>query len=453
MGKRTKPEYLEPLLPPQNIELEDAVLGAILLEQDAWFPIADIFSPDLFYKEQNQIIAEAIITLKNNNEGTDILMVTTQLKKMGKLEYVGGSYYVSGLTNRIASSANIQFHARILMQEAIKREAIISGTTLIKKSFETASDCFDVIDEWEKSLTAITSKLFTSKSTTSLMLCNKVLEHNKLITTRINDVIGVPSGFVDIDRLMAGWQKSDLLILAARPGMGKTALALRWARHAAIAKKPTAIFSMEMSETQLYKRLCSQETDIPLDQFTKTGMDADTVTLFNRDMEELKHAPLFIDDAGGLTIFELRNKARKLKREENIELIIIDYLQLMSGTGKEGNREQEVSVISRGLKSLAKELDIPIIALSQLSRTVESRPGSSKIPQLSDLRDSGAIEQDADIVFFIYRPEYYGIMYDSNNNSTIGLAKLIIAKNRHGALEEIDLKWIGSCTKFTDYND
>lgn len=436
-------------LPPQSIELEEAVLGAILLENDALHIAMDILTKEAFYKEQNGKVFEAIVNLFNRSEPIDILTVTQELKRIGQLEFIGGSYYVSSLTNRIASSANIEFHARIVLQSAIKRSIILNGTNLIKEAYDDTTDVFDLIDIWEKNLNSLTNKICANRATDSQSLYDKILEETKSIRKNPSSVIGVDSGFKDFNRLMNGWQKSDLAILAARPGMGKTALMLCFARAAVKSKSPTAIFSLEMSAIQLYKRMSSQETDIPHEVF-KSGMDSDTEKLFIRDMEYFKTCPLYIDDEGGISIFQLRNKARKLKREKNIELIIIDYLQLMSGGTKDGNREQEVSAISRGLKALAKELDVPIIALSQLSRQVENRAGNGKIPQLSDLRDSGSIEQDADMVFFIYRPEYYGIGFDADNNPTNGLAKIITAKNRHGPLDDINLKWIGGLMKFTD---
>lgn len=435
---------------PQSVELEEAVLGAILLERDAFEQVSDIFSPDIFYKEQHMNVAQAILNLKNEGKSVDILTVTQELKRIGLLENTGGAYFVSSLTNRIASSANIEFHLRIVLQNAIKREVILQSTKLIKEAYEDTSDAIELIDDYEKAVTALTSKVYTTKSYTSTELYSKMLEENKAILENPNKVQGIETGFRDLDILLNGWQRSDLIILAARPGMGKTAFVLCTARHAIKKGMPVALFSMEMSAMQLYKRMASQETEIPHD-IIKKGMDQSTENTFKRDMDMLKNAPLYIDDQGGLTLFELRNKARKLKRDKKIQMIIIDYLQLMGGSGKEGNREQEISIISRGLKSLAKELDIPIIALSQLSRKVEERP--SKIPILADLRDSGSIEQDADMVFFLYRPEYYGFNYDANNNPTAGIAKLITAKNRHGALDDIDLRWIGYLTKFTNYGE
>lgn len=378
-------------LPPQAVELEEAVLGAVLLEKEAVNVVIDILTPESFYKEQNGKVFNAILTLFKINEPIDLLTVTQELKRTGELEFVGGSFYVSSLTNRIASSANIEFHARIVAQKFIQRELIRIGTQTIRAAYEEGTDCFDLLEDHEKDITGIISGLNIPKGMKSDKLYAELLERNKKILENPNTVLGVETGFTELNNLMKGWQNSDLILLAARPGQGKTALSLCLAKNAVLSGTPTAIFSLEMSSEQLYRRMAAQETEIPHD-LVKNGMDPATEALFIRDMAKLRDAPLFIDDSGGLSIFQLRNKARKLKREEQLGLIIVDYLQLMSGTGKEGNREQEISTISRGLKSLAKELNIPIIALSQLSRQVEQRP--DKRPQLSDLRDSGCLTAD-----------------------------------------------------------
>jgi len=439
-------------LPPQAIELEEAVLGAMLLESEALNKVIDILVPESFYKEQNGKVYNAILNLFKANSPVDLLTVTQELKRTGELEFVGGSYYVSALTNRIASSANIDMHARIVAQKFMQRELIRIGTNSIKMAYEDTTDVFDLLDEHEKEITGIVAGLNVSIGYSSSDLYANILERNKRIRENPNVATGIDTGFPSLNSMMNGWQNSDLVILAARPGMGKTALALCFAKNAALSGVPTAMFSMEMSAEQLYIRLASLETEIP-HSIIKRGMDLDTEKIFKRDMDKLKSAPLFIDESGGLSIFELRNKARKLKRDKDIKLILVDYLQLMYGTGKEGNREQEISVISRGLKKLAKELNIPIIALSQLSRQVENRPGTSKVPQLSDLRDSGSIEQDADMVFFIYNPSVYGITHDAEGNSTEGMVQIINAKNRHGATEDVYLKWIGDLMKFKDLKD
>jgi len=439
-------------LPPQAVDLEEAVLGAMLLEREALSTVIDILSPQAFYKEQNGRVFAAMVALFNRSEPVDILTVTQELKRTGELEFVGGAYYVSALTNRIASSANIEFHARIVAQKYIQRELIRLSTETIRTAYEDSTDVFELLDETTKNIFEILDSNVRKQHDKMSSLIAKAIEEIETAASHTDGLIGVPSGFTAMDRITGGWQKSDLLILAARPGMGKTAFVVSMARNAAVEfNKPTAIFSLEMSSLQLVKRLISSETEITQDKLLKGNLDNHEFVQLHERIKKLSVAPLYIDDTPALSIFELRAKARRLKENQKIELIIIDYLQLMSGgpEGK-GNREQEISQISRGLKSLAKELEVPIIALSQLSRQVENRPGGSKRPQLSDLRESGAIEQDADMVMFIYRPEYYGLEVDEQNEPTRGRAEVIIAKNRHGSLETIKLRFIGQYAKFAD---
>lgn len=439
------------MLPPQAIEIEEGVLGAILIEPSSYHTVADLIFPELFYLEKNQLVCEAICRLTNNGSAVDILTTCQELKRMNKLEAVGGAYYVSSLTNRMASAANIEIHTRILMEKFLKRECIMLSTQLIKKAYEPDSDPFDILEQSEKNMTAITSRVFTGKTETTHTLLQRFVDENEAIVKNKGAIIGVPSGFHDLDVITHGWNKSDLIVLAARPGMGKTAFVIGAAAHAVKQKVPVGIFSLEMSALQLFKRIASQETDIPLEMISFSGLQKTEMDLLIRDMQALMAGQLLIDDTGGISLYDLRNKARKWKRENKIKLLIVDYLQLIDAGIKGGNREQEVSAISRGLKALAKELDIPIIALSQLSRQVENRTGGDKKPKLSDLRDSGAIEQDADLVMFIHRAEYYGIQEFDNNMPTKGIAEIIIAKNRHGALDTVSLKWIETCTKFTNY--
>lgn len=444
-------------LQPQAVELEEAVLGAMLLEKEALSTVIDILSPESFYKEQNGKVFAAIVNLFNRSEPVDILTVTQELKRTGELEFVGGSYYVSSLTNRIASSANIEFHARIVAQKYLQRELIRIGTETIKTAYEDSTDVFELLDNTTKNIFEILDSNVRKQHDKMSTLIAKAIDEIEAAANQTDGLLGVPSGFTALDRITGGWQRSDLLILAARPGMGKTAFVVTMAKNAAVEfNKPVAIFSLEMSSIQLVKRLISSETELAQDKILKGNLENHEFVQLNERIKKLATAPLFIDDTPALSIFELRAKARRLKENQKIELIIIDYLQLMSGgpDGK-GNREQEISTISRGLKSLAKELEIPIIALSQLSRQVENRPGGSKRPQLSDLRESGAIEQDADMVMFIYRPEYYGLEVDENNEPTRGRAEVIIAKNRHGALETVKLRFIGQYAKFADldYNE
>ncbi len=439
-------------LPPQAVELEEAVLGAMLLEREALSTVIDILSPEAFYKEQNSRVFTAMIALFNRSEPVDILTVTQELKRSGELEIVGGAYYVSALTNRIASSANIEFHARIVAQKYLQRELIRISTDTIKSAFEDSTDVFELLDETTKNIFEVLDSNVRKQHDKMSTLIAKAIEEIEAAANQKDGLLGVPSGFTALDRITGGWQKSDLLILAARPGMGKTAFVVSMAKNAAVDfNKPVAIFSLEMSSIQLVKRLISSETELSQDKILKGNLENHEFEQLNQRIKKLAVAPLYIDDTPALSIFELRAKARRLKENQKVELIIIDYLQLMSGgpDGK-GNREQEISQISRGLKSLSKELEIPIIALSQLSRQVENRPGGSKRPQLSDLRESGAIEQDADMVMFIYRPEYYGLEVDENNEPTRGRAEVIIAKNRHGALETVKLRFIGQYAKFAD---
>lgn len=438
-------------LPPQAVDLEEAVLGAILLEESAYFEVADILSPNLFYKEEHSRICQAIINIKDRGDKADILTVCQELKKSGELELVGGAYKISSLTNRIASSAHIEIHLRVIQEMWVKREAIMSSTKIIKDCYDETADFSDIIDEYEQNLISITDRLFTDKADDLSVLNKSLLEDNAVLRSKRGTVIGISTGFEEMDIVLGGWQNSDLIILAARPGMGKTALALNYAINAAVNDRSVAMFSLEMSSLQLYKRMASQTTQIPLEMILREGMDDATLNTYNRDIQELLSKKIYIDDSSSNTIFDIRSKARKLKREKKISMIIVDYIQLIpSGKSSSGNREQEVSHISRSLKLLAKELNVPIIALSQLSRNSENRPGGSKKPQLSDLRESGSIEQDADQVQFIFRPEYYNISVDEDNQPTKGMAKIIIAKNRHGAITDVALRFKADCVLFQD---
>lgn len=439
-------------LQPQAVELEEAVLGAMLLEKDALSTVIDVLSPESFYKEQNGIIFKAIYNLFNKSEPVDILTVTQELKRTGELEIVGGSFYVSSLTNRIASAANIEYHARIVAQKYLQRELIRISTDTIKSAYEDSTDVFELLDSTTQHIFQILDSNVRKQHAGMTSLIAQAINEIEAAAAQTDGLLGVPSGFTALDRITGGWQKSDLLILAARPGMGKTAFVVTMAKNAAVEfNKPVAIFSLEMSSLQLVKRLIASETEISQDKILKGNLDNHEFVQLNERIKKLSVAPLYIDDTPALSIFELRAKARRLKEQQNVQLLIIDYLQLMSGgPDSKGNREQEISQISRGLKSLAKELEIPIIALSQLSRQVENRPGGSKRPQLSDLRESGAIEQDADMVMFIYRPEYYGLEVDENNQPTKGRAEIIIAKNRHGSIVDVPLRFIGQYAKFAD---
>lgn len=439
-------------IPPQAIDLEEAVLGALMLEQNALTAVIDILKPEVFYKESHQVIYAAIHRLFAKSEPIDILTVTNELKSSGELELIGGAYFITQLTNRVASTANIEYHARIISQKYIQRELIKISSEIIKDAFEDTTDVFDLLDKAEKNLFAVSENNFRRDYDSMQALVKEAINDIQSARDHDGNLRGIPSGFTELDRVTAGWQKSDLIILAARPGMGKTALVLSMARNIAVDFNiPIAVFSLEMSSIQLVTRLISSETLLPANKLKKGNLENYEWEQLNAKIGKLVDAPLFIDDTPALSIFELRAKCRRLKAQHNIQMVIIDYIQLMSiGGDNKGNREQEISTISRSLKALAKELNVPVIALSQLNRSVETRAGSKR-PILSDLRESGAIEQDADLVCFIYRPEYYKIDQDEEGNSTRGMAEIIIAKHRNGALADVKLQFIDKFAKFLDF--
>lgn len=444
---------------PQARELEELVLGAIMLEQNAFDNVSAILkSPENFYVDAHQRIYKAMIRLTENNQPIDMYTVTEQLRTSAELEMVGGSYFIASLTNKVASSANIEAHARIVIQKYLKREIITLASQSIKDAFDETVDVFDLLDQTEADLFKLAE---TNMKKSAVEIGAVVLEEVDAISERRKNAVdgevvtGVKTGFAQLDRLTSGWQKSDLIVLAARPGMGKTAFTLALARNAAINdSKGVAFFSLEMSTNQLVSRLISMETEIESEKIKKGLLLENEWKHLVKNIDNLKQAPIFIDDTPAIGIFELRAKCRRLKAKHDIQLIIIDYLQLMTGTvdGKgAGNREQEISLISRNLKGIAKELNVPIIALSQLSRAVETR-GGAKRPMLSDLRESGAIEQDADMVVFLYRPEYYKITQDDEGLDTRDMAEVIIAKHRNGSLDTVKTKFIGKFAKFMDFD-
>jgi replicative DNA helicase len=439
-------------LQPQAVDLEEAVLGAMMLEKNAINDAIDILTPDSFYKETHQKIYEAIQQLFSDSQPIDILTVTSKLRSNGFLELVGGPAYIASLTNRVASAANIEYHARIIQQKYIQRELIGIASTTIKDAFEDTADVFDLLDKTESGLYRITQGNIRKDYRKMHELIHEAIDEIEKAKKNTDGVSGVPTGFVDLDKVTSGWQKSDMIVIAARPAMGKTAFVLSMARNAAVQfDKPVAVFSLEMSAIQLVNRLISGETELTSDKLRKGNLQPHEYEQLHARIKKLSEAPLFIDDTPALSIFELRAKARRLKQQHGIEMIIIDYLQLMTAGGEgKGNREQEISNISRSIKQIAKELDIPIVALSQLSRSVETRGGDKK-PMLSDLRESGAIEQDADIVGFIYRPEYYNIT-DLENVSTKGLAQILIAKHRNGALADVNLKFVAEFSRFENFD-
>jgi replicative DNA helicase len=441
---------------PQALALEEAVLGALMLDRDALPMVMEILRAESFYLEAHQHIYRAILKLFERSNPVDLLTVTEELRKSGDLDRVGGGYYLVELTNRVASAANIEYHARIISQKQIQRELINVSTRVIRDAYEDTTDVFDLLDEAEKGLFAITQNNLSRTFESMGSLSSKVLKQIEEMAGKADGLTGVPTGLTELDRLTSGWQPSDLVIIAARPGMGKTSLLLAMALNAAKDfGKGVAMFSLEMASSQLVSRLISMESEIQGSKMRSGKLEDYEWQQLQSTVERLSTVPIFIDDTPGINIFELRAKCRRLKMQYDIQMIIIDYLQLMTGgseNGKNTNREQEIAGISRALKGLAKELSVPVIALSQLSRAVEVR-GGSKRPQLSDLRESGSIEQDADIVGFIYRPEYYGILEDETGQSLKGVAELIIAKHRHGKLDTVKLKFTDSFAKFGNLDD
>ncbi|WP_347052644.1 replicative DNA helicase [Flavobacterium olei] len=444
-------------LPPQVIDLEEAVLGAMMIDKKGVDDVIDILQPDAFYKDAHKHIFEAILQLFTETQPIDILTVSTQLKKNGKLDVAGGDFYLIQLTQKIASSAHIEFHSRIILQKFIQRSLIRISSEIIEESYDETTDVFDLLDKAESKLYEVTQGNIKRSSETAQSLVLQAKKRIEEIAGK-EGLSGIATGFEKLDEVTSGWQPSDLIIIAARPGMGKTAFVLSMARNVAIQfGHAVAVFSLEMASVQLITRLISSETGLSSEKLRTGKLEKHEWEQLSTKVKNLEKAPLFIDDTPSLSIFDLRAKCRRLASQHGIKLIIIDYLQLMTagGNGKGGgNREQEISTISRNLKALAKELNVPVIALSQLSRAVETR-GSSKRPLLSDLRESGAIEQDADIVSFIYRPEYYKIEEwdDDEASPTAGQAEFIIAKHRNGGLENIRLKFLGHLGKFDNLED
>ncbi len=438
-------------MPPQAVDLEEAVLGAVMLEKDAVLTVLDILKPESFYKEAHQKIYKAIIDLSQREEAIDILTVTEELRGTKNLEDVGGPLYISQLTSKVASAAHLDFHARIIQQKYIQRELIRVSSSTIHNAYDETIDVDDLLDEAERELFNIAEGNIKRETAQINVLIKEAIERIQEAGKREDNLSGSPSGFTRLDRLTSGWQQSDLIIIAARPSMGKTAFVLSMARNMAIDhKRPVAFFSLEMSSVQLVNRLIVSETELPSDRIRNGKLEDYEWRQLEYKIKSLEEAPIFIDDTPAISIFELRAKCRRLKVQHKIEVIIVDYLQLMSGTGDHrGSREQEVSIISRSLKAIAKELDVPVIALSQLNRSVELRSGNKR-PQLSDLRESGAIEQDADLVLFIHRPEKYGIFEDEDGNSMIGLAEIILAKHRNGPVGDFQLRFREEYAKFAE---
>lgn len=442
-------------LPPQAIEMEEAVLGAVMLERDAVSTALEILRPDHFYSDKHKDIFQAILDLTLDSEPVDMRTVANQLKKSGKIESSGGNYYIAELTSKVSSAANLESHARIIKQQFIKREIIRVASEMHHEAYDDSTDPFLLLEALSIQLSDISQDNLGNSFVdmrTLLLLSIEDIERRK---KQEGGLTGVPSGFSDLDKITGGWQNTDLIIIAARPGMGKSTFIVTSARNVAIGFGiPVAIFSLEMSADQITKRLISSESEINGERLRKGNVQESDMHKILNKTSSLADAPIFIDDTPALSILDLYAKARKIAREKEVKLIMIDYLQLMNGADgnnsrRTGNRDQEIGRITRSLKALAKELNIPVIALSQLSRAVETRGGDRK-PILADLRESGSIEQEADMVIFLYRAEYYGITEDADGNSLIGIAEAIIAKHRGGSLDSVPLKFIGKYTKFLD---
>ena len=443
-------------LPPQAIDVEEAVLGALMLERDAYVSVADIIDTDSFYKDEHKKIFEAIKYLSTHEKPVDLLMVTQEMKNREQLDEVGGPLYITQLTSRVASAAHIEFHARIIAQKFIQRELIRVSSEIQTKAYDANIDVDDLIDFSETALFKVAEGNIKKETLPIKPILKEAALMIEEASKREDGLSGTPTGFTALDRMTSGWQKTDLVIIAARPAMGKTAFVLSMTRQMALNHKiPVAIFSLEMSNVELVNRLIVSETELSADKIKKGNLAPYEWEQLDHKIQNLIDAPIFVDDTAGLSVFELRAKCRRLKKQHNIQCVIIDYLQLMNASGMNpGSRQEEVSLISRNLKGLAKELDVPIIALSQLNRGVEGRAGAEgKRPQLSDLRESGAIEQDADMVCFIHRPEYYRITEDEQGNSLIGMAEIIIAKHRAGPTADVRLRFRAELARFQDVED
>ncbi len=440
-------------VPPQAPDVEEAVLGALLLDPDVAPDVLDSLVPECFYKETNRMIFEAIKSLATQHNPTDCVSVTNELNSRGVLEEVGGLFYLSQLANKIGAASHVDYHVKVLLQKYIQRELIKISYGIQKEAFDDTIPVDDLLDNSQEQIFSLAEKNVKRETLPIREVVAAAIQEIENNQTRTDGLSGVPSGYTGIDRVTLGWQPSDLIIIAARPAMGKTAFVLTMARNMAVEHHvPVAVFSLEMSSIQLAKRLLVSETGLTSEQIRggKKLQDHELIQL-NERIKDLSKSPLYIDDTPGLSIYEFRSKARKQVRQNGVKMIIIDYLQLMTGPVElRGMREQEVSNISRSLKGIAKELNIPIIALSQLSRAVETR-GGNKRPQLSDLRESGAIEQDADIVMFIHRPDYYGMTDDDVSKK--GLAEIIIAKHRNGSTQDVNMKFIASEARFVDSDE
>lgn len=455
--KRNKEEIAtvlpEGIVPPQAVELEEVVLGALLLEGETITTVQEYLSEDAFYKSEHKIIYHAIEELSAQQKEVDLYSVTEKLRSSQQLTQAGGGQFLMELTQKVGSAANVDQHSRIIAQKYVQRELIRSAIEIQKQAYDSSKDVDDLIGFAESEILKVTDGHIKKAVQHSSDILKRTIEMIELAGQNQSEYSGICTGFRDLDNLTLGWQPSDLIIIAARPSMGKTAFVLSMARNISVDYgRPVALFSLEMAATQLMTRLIVAETELPSKTIRSGKLTPEQWKQLEVSTKPLGRAPLFIDDTPALSIFEFRSKARRMHQHNGVELIIIDYLQLMTCErhGEKGNREQEVSYISRTLKAIAKELNVPIIALSQLSRQTEMRGGTHR-PQLSDLRESGAIEQDADIVAFIHRPEYYGINQLEDGSSSSGVALICVAKHRNGEVRDVKMRFLKEQAKFVDF--
>ena len=441
---------------PQAVDIEKMVLGALMVDKDAFSVVSEILHPETFYEPRSQKIYKAIQTLSLNEDPVDIMTVVEELKREGTLDDIGGAGYILELSERVASSAHIEYHAKILAQKYLARQLISFASVIETKAFDETVDVDELMQEAEGSLFELSQKNMRQDYTQIDPEKKQAVEILQKAAANKGGLTGIPTGYAKLDDYTSGWQRSDLVIIAGRPAMGKTSFALSLAKNIAVDyDTPIAFFSLEMNNVQLVNRLISNVCEIEGKKILNGQLDDEEWKRLDKNVRKLQAAPIYIDDTPGMSIFELRTKARRLVREKGVQVIMIDYLQLMNANGARfGSRQEEVSTISRSLKGLAKELDIPVLALSQLNRTVEGREGiDGKRPQLSDLRESGAIEQDADMVLFVHRPEYYRIFTDEKGNDLHGKAQIIIAKHRKGGTGDVLLNFRGEFTRFENPTD
>jgi len=438
--------------PPYSEDAEQAVLSAMLIDQDAVLRAIEHVDDTMFYAERHRRIFRAMVTITERGSVVDPLTLSEELSRRGELDGAGGKDYIGFLVDAVPTSANVEYHAKIVREKAILRRLIEVSTTIVAEAFEGKSTANELLDDAESKIFAVSQQQTRDGFTRIKELLWPTMERIEALQRGGKTVTGVASGFNDLDELTSGFQPADLIIVAARPSMGKTAFTLNVAQHAAIEHNvPVAFFSLEMSKESLVQRMLTSEARIDAQRLRKGMLRDDDFPRLARAAGILSSAPVWIDDTPGMTLLEMRSKARRLKTDSGVGLVVVDYLQLMSGPASSENRQQEVSQISRGLKALAKELSVPVIALSQLSRAPEQRTGDNKRPQLSDLRESGAIEQDADLIMFLYRQEFYDGPVDKDGNSLEGKAEVIIGKQRNGPTGIVNLFFQKQFTRFENF--